>query len=149
MKTKPVDRIKAVGTFHAKVYEHGKIVKEYTDKNMVVQLGLNFLAQLVAGDVVQPIGVIGFGDDGTAPNIADNALGTSNFFKTADSVAYLAPGKVVIEWSLDSGEANGILIKEYALCLIDNTIFARKVGLTINKVPGTTAEGTWTIEFVQ
>jgi hypothetical protein len=140
------DRIKITGTFRCKVYKRGELILEYEDKNLVVQAGLDWIAKMVAGETVPSLTKVGFGTSNTAPSLSDTSL-TTLFSKPANSVDFDNTGTVLIEWQHDPGESNGRTIQEFGLMLLDDSLFARKVGLVIAKDINTSATGTWTIQI--
>lgn len=142
------DSIKVTGTFHCKVFENGTLIQEYTDKNMVVQLGLNYLAQMLAGETgVIPLTKIGVGTRTTAPDMGDTHLTPMLFIRPLTVISYLGSGTVQLEWQIDPGEANSITIAEFGLLFNDHRLFARKTGLTVAKNNTISLAGTWTINF--
>lgn len=142
------EQIKITGEFHAKIFENGKLVKEYTDKNLVVTAGKVLLAAILEGSTgaALPLGRIGFGTDGTAPALTDTTL-TGSFIKGNTGNSHPEAGAVRFDWELLTSENNGVTIREFGLMWDNDALFARKVGLTITKTNVVSAVGYWTIKF--
>lgn len=140
-----------VGTFHLKVIEDktGKVLEEYTERNLIVTNGKQALSKLIGGGdpgYDKRVTQISFGTDGTAPEAGDTGI-TAPFTKNIGSVTYPDNTSVVFNWSLATSEANGKAIQEFGLLCIDNTLFARRTRAVINKTSDLRLEGTWKIQF--
>lgn len=140
------DGIRVTGIFRCKVFENGKLVREIEDKNLVVTLGLEHLATALTGSNPPGVTQIGVGEGSAAPAAGDTALSADNFHTAIDNAARVG-SSTVFTWSIDTSEANGIDITEFGLCFGDNTLFARKTGVTISKNNTISLSGTWTINF--
>lgn len=142
------DSIQVKGEFHLKVYHRdGRLLEEYTEKNLVVTLGRTNLSKLLGGSVTgRSVSQIAFGEDGTAPSAGDTSL-TNSYAKSVDSVTYPDSTSVQFGWSLATGEANGKNIQEFGLLSSNNDLFARRTRATISKTVDLRLEGTWKIQF--
>ena len=136
------------GRFILDVNKDGRLIEHIDDKNLVVNGSKFLLAQLIGGQVANnSITQIGVGTNGTAPQATDIAL-TSQFEKAIDSVSYPASNQVQYNFSLASGDANGVTIWEFGLLSAGGTLFARKVrssGLSKNST--ISLAGSWLITF--
>jgi hypothetical protein len=137
------------GIFVMRAYRRGVLIDQLIDRNLVVDGIKEVLAQLlgegVAGKVVTRIG---FGSNGTPPVVGDNAL-TTQYVRDISAVSYPVAGQVQFDWQLDSGEANGLAIREWGLITDDGALLvARKARASaILKEADVTLEGSWIIVF--
>ena len=137
------------GVFACKVIGIGdKVLEEYEDRNLVVNLGRNNAAQLLGGgSTTKNITQIGFGTSGVNPSPTDVDL-TDKFQKNIASVSYPQTGAVAFDFTLDFGEANGKDIAEFGLFNADGELFSRKTRTNvIEKTSDIQITGTWTIQF--
>lgn len=151
------DSLKLRGRFEMKCIEHGtgKVLYEYVDENLVVNLGRTNMVKLLGGDaaglVVTKIGV---GTGSTAATAADtgltgayvkllNTAGTSNIYTLVSNVA-----KVTFGYQFDTSEANGMSIQEFGLYNSASVLVARKVlSSAIAKNSSFAVSGTWTLSI--
>ena len=128
--------------------KEGRIVLDYSDKNMIVNNAKAALAALVSNKDADAkvIKRIGFGTSSTVPNPNDVEL-ANPYTKTITAYTYPAQGRVTFTWGLDYGEANGKAISEFGLLCDDGSLFARKVRGTITKDEDLALEGEWTLIF--
>lgn len=139
------DTLKLKGIFTLRIFKDGKLLEKYVDKNLVVNLGRQAAASLIAnGDVNKIVTQISFGDNNTSPTVSDSAI-TNQYKKTLDSYSFPSPGSVLFAFTLGNSEANGLNISEYGLQTADNTLFARKVRSSILKDNTISFTGTWEI----
>jgi hypothetical protein len=147
-----VDQQALKGILHYKVYKHvngeKQLVEEVKDSNLIVNLAREQMARLITGDVTgRAITKIGFGVDGTDPNVNDKLL-TNPFMKNVNGYEYPEMGQAQINWSLTMSEGNGKAIKEFGMFVQNGALFARRVRSSpINKESDISLEGTWTIIF--
>jgi hypothetical protein len=140
-----IECIKASGEFSLLVYEDGELKESYKDANLVVTLGKTAVAKLLAGEVTgRSITKISAGTNGTAPVVGDSAI-TAPFEKNITGFAYPSANSVRFDFSLESGEANGMSIREFGLITAGGQLFARKVRSEIVKNASVRIVGTWTI----
>ncbi len=135
--------IKISGVFHCKIYKNGKLIKEYTDKNLVVNGGKDKLARSLNTGIIGTANTISLGTNSTAPLVTDTAI-TAPFSKSIFLASYITNG-VELDWEILTSEGNGATYREFGLLLSDGTLFARKVGLTIAKNSTISITGKWTI----
>lgn len=142
------DRIIAKGVFHMKAIRcsDGHVLEDYTDYNLIVNLGRNALSGLLGGASTAVITKIAVGTNATAPLLTDTAL-TGSFSKALTSKTYPATGVLQCNWSIESSEANGLSINEFGLLLTGDVLFSRKTRATIVKDNTFRLEGTWKIIF--
>lgn len=143
---KAFDGIIAKGAVNIKVFQNGKLIDTIQENNLVVTLGKTNVAKLLGGDVAgKAITKIGVGENGVAPDVADNAL-TNSFVKDIDSATYPTANSVMFNFDIDNSEANGLTIREFGLLNVDGVLCARKVRTAdIVKTIAIRLVGTWTI----
>lgn len=139
------DSIKAKGDFCLSIYENGELKETFAENNLVVTLGKTAVAKLLAGAVAgMSITKIAAGSNGTAPAVGDNAI-TDKFEKALTGFSYPTANSVQFDFSLESGDANGLTIREFGLITAGGDLFARKVRSEIVKTISVRIVGTWTI----
>lgn len=136
---------KPVGMFSLKVYKHGKLIQDITEKNLIVDNGLLFLTAFLATGNSSFIDKIGFGTNATAPAPGDTTL-TNEYLKPV-SASQPTTGKVQFDWALETYENNGVTITEYGLKMDTGDIFSRKTFASIAKDNTIRLTGTWSIQF--
>jgi len=140
------ENITAKGEVHLKVYDKGILVAEYTENNMIVNVGKQSLAALLgSGDANKIVSQIGFGTSG-AITAGTNTSIENPFVKALDGVTYSGTS-AIFEYALETNENNGVTIREFALFSDDNTMFSRIVRNPINKTEDIRLYGTWKITF--
>ena len=140
------ENITAKGEVHLKVYDKGVLVAEYTDNNMIVNVGKQSLAALLgSADADKKVSKIGFGTSG-AITAGTNTSIENPFVKALDGVTYSGTS-VTFEYALETNENNGVTIREFALFSDDDTMFSRIVRNPINKTADIRLSGTWKITF--
>lgn len=123
----------------------GKIIDQYSGKNLVVNVGKQNVARLLGGlSSGKPITKIGFGEGTTAPAVGNTSL-TNAFTKDIDSVNYPSAKQVQFVFSLSASEANGMNITELGLFNSSNVLFSRKTRSAIAKTSSVIITGIWTI----
>ena len=130
-----------VGKFYLEIFEDGKLIESYEDRNLIVNGGRDAIAKLIGAantNADKRITQIAFGTNGADPIITDSAI-TAQFAKAIDGVAYPATETVEISFTLGSGENNGVTIREFGLLCADNTLFARKIRASIEKTSAITS----------
>lgn len=140
--------IRPTGYLTVLVYERGKLVEEWSGKNVVVAQSRTENAHLFGGDVTnRSISKIGFGTSGSAPSSGNTAL-TSPFIKTIDGVTYPTSASVEFSFSLSTAEGNGKAIMEFGLHTAAGILVARRVrSAVLNKTSDIALSGKWRIEF--
>lgn len=137
----------ATGIFKLKVFENGKLVEEYIDRNLIVTGGRDAISKLLgAGTSGKQITQISFGTNGADPVTGDTSI-TSEYKKAVEAVTYPSAESVEFEFLLDLAENNGVTIREFGLLCQDNTLFSRKVRAAIEKTVAIRLEGFWSINF--
>lgn len=137
-----------VGHFRLEVRRNGELIEVMDEPNIIVTGSKQVLAKLLGGLVSgQSVTQIGFGTSLAAAAAGNSAL-TGQYAKALDSVNYPAADKVQFNFSLGSGEANGMGIGEFGLLTAGATLFARKVRTSLlNKESDLSFTGSWTIQF--
>lgn len=141
------DAIKITGVFECKVFENGKLIQEYKDDNLVVDLGKTEVANLLrsGSSAMFPLNKIGFGTDATAPAVGDTGLTATVLIKPITGSSSPTPTSVKYDWFLGNAEHNGNTIREFGLMGTNDAMFARKTGLVVVKNITITLTGSWTI----
>lgn len=136
------------GLFLLRVYKNDELIEIFEEHNLIVDLSKQVHAKLLGGSVSgQSVTQIGFGTNGTAPASGNTAL-TGAFTKAVDSVTYPATNQVQFNFSLASGENNGMAILEFGLITAGGTLYARKNRASaLNKASDIALTGSWTISF--
>ena len=139
------DKFKLKGTVRLKVYENGVLIDEHVGSNLVVDSGYEMLFQRIVTNTPVTIDMVGVGSDGTAP-APDNRDLTTPFMRMITSITLITPTSFKCDFTIGSGDANGITIREFGLFMF-GMLFARKTGITIAKNPTISISGEWTIEI--
>lgn len=136
------------GLFVLQVWRRGVLIDTWAQRNLIVDGAKALHARLLGGDVTnRSITRIGFGTSGTAPAGGNTGL-TGGYIKALDGVSYPTAGSVQFNWSLLTGEANGMAILEFGLFSAGSTLYARKTrAAALNKDSDLALSGTWTITF--
>lgn len=136
------------GKFELFIYKNGVLVESFIDENMILKRSKQITAQVFAGAYQgEFINRISFGTSGVAATPDDTFI-TAPHTKNLGTPTYPAIGQVRFPFSLNSGEANGKVIREFGLMLNDNTYAARKVRAgAIEKGPDLSLSGSWTLIF--
>lgn len=134
------------GCFKMRIYQKGKLIETYEDKNLIVDGAREAAAKLIAGEGEEKhIAKIAFGTNGNIPTPSDTAI-TDPFVKELAGVSYPVLGRSEFSWKLFASEANGKQISEFGLLCEDGTLWARKVrDEAIPKGPDIALEGEWII----
>ena len=142
LKTKPTGRLRY------EVLRNGIIVEKFDEKNLIVDVYKTIHSRLLGGSVTgKSVVEIGFGTNGTAP-VAGNTVLTTPFIKALDSVTYPATNEVQFNFSLASGENNGMDILEMGLLTGDGSLYARRVRAgVLAKASDISLTGSWLITF--
>ena len=138
------DSIDASGWFKLQVYENGKLVSSFEEKNLVVTLGQQNVARLLGGHASgKKIEKIAIGTNATSPALGDTAI-TGAFTKAITGATYPETNSVMFNFDIDNAEANGMVIREFGLLNSDNVLCARKVRTgEITKTSAIRLVGTW------
>lgn len=136
------------GHFLLKVFHGLELVETMDEANLIVDGSKQAHAHLIGGDVTnRSVTKIGFGTSGTAAAAGNTTL-TGSFVKNIDSVEYPSTTQVRFNFSLASGENNGMAILEFGLLTAGSVLYARKVRSTaLNKASDLSFSGSWTITF--
>ncbi len=143
------DGIKPNGVFNLQIVDkNGKILEEYTDNNLIVNLGKTNVAKLLGGNVAgKKITKIAVGTGNLPPDVTDNSL-TNIFSKAIDSTSYPDFNSVLFSWTLTTDDANGLTITEFGLLNEDDVLCARKVRAGIVKNNAISIIGSWKIYII-
>ena len=136
-----------MGIFKLKKYKNGQLIEEVEDRNLIVTLGRVALAQLLAtANSDDAISNIAVGDGTAAPALADTSL-SNEFTKAIGGFSYPATGKVQFDWTIETGEAVGLTISEYALKTAAGNLFNRITRTGFAKTGDVRIVGAWIIDF--
>jgi hypothetical protein len=141
------------GILQYKAYRHvngeKRLIEDFNDKNLIVNMAREQMAHLIAGDTVtnRRVARISFGVNGTGADVLDEAI-LNPFTKDVDGYEFPVRTQVRFNWLLSTSEANGMAIREFGLFMANNALFARRVRNTpLNKESDISLEGSWTIIF--
>ena len=149
-----IDDGKLGGRLTIKVYriidEVKILINTFEDYNLITISGLQLLTFLLIGAPGNnKITKIGAGEDDTPTHRTDTGLSNA-FIKTIDSYSFLNDNVVQFNFSFDSGDATGMIIKEFGLFSQDEQLFSRKLQIpAIPKDADIIIEGEWTISVFE
>lgn len=141
------EKVSVNGSIEINVYKHGKLIETIRKQNLVVTNGLQMLANLLGGTILNNVPqMIGFGTGTAAPILSDNTL-TGITTKTLGTPTYPNPNQIAFPFSVLTTDAN-MNVTEMGLLTANSTLFNRIV-LTnpIIKDSSISFTGTWTITF--
>ena len=160
-----LDHIEGKGTVKKQLIDKrtGKVVKEFTDHNLIVKTGRNTLIRLIAGEVTTSVTKMAIGNGGTAdlgenafnpiaPQDGDRALVNQKAIAglvSRDTNLTETNPKVTFVGLFDCAEVNS-LINECGLFFADGTtMFARHTFDTVSlkDTSNFSLQISWTIEF--
>jgi len=144
------------GILNYQVFKNGVLIEEVKGQNLILNGARNQMARLIAGDFNnRHITKIAVGVNGTLPVVTNEAI-SGAFVKDLDGYSFPAMGQVQFDWSLGTGEANGMAIIEFGLMSADGTLFSRRIredengnpiNRPINKESDISIIGQWIIIF--
>lgn len=137
------------GRIYVEVRRRGELVDVMHEKNLIVSGASAVFASLLGGtsQSVNAVTQIGFGTNGTAPASGNSSL-TGAYTKAIDSVTYPVAGTVQFNFSLGTGEDNGMAILEFGLFTAAGTLVSRRVrSSALNKGTDVSLTGNWQIVF--
>lgn len=136
------------GIFMMRVIDReGKVIREYSDHNMIVNTAREALAKLVSkGDQSKRITRFAVGTSDETPTPTDTVI-TGMYRNEIIGHTFPEPGVVTFKWQLGYEEANGMNIVEYGLLCEDDSLFARKTREAIYKANDIAFDGEWTVIF--
>lgn len=149
MPTPMNDQLRAPrGEFLMHTYVGGVLVDTYHDANLIVDGSKRVHAHLLGGDFSgNKVTQVAFGTNGTPP-VGGNTQITAPFVKPIGSVTYAVDGQVTFNFTLGSGEANGMAIFEFGLLTEGGALYARKVRTSaLAKESDVSLSVAWTIYF--
>lgn len=134
------------GEFHLRVLKRGRIIDKVDDHNLVVDAGRIRLAELAAGKSGAYITHIGLGSGSTAEDVSDVQLENQELFPLTG--ANVDGRDVRFDFFIDTGEANGLAIREFGLFCSDGTMFSHRVRKgVIEKQDDIQIQGYWILHF--
>jgi hypothetical protein len=142
------DKVSLRGVFEMRVYKSRKLVEEFTDDNLIMNIAKEQMAHLIAGEILgRYITQIAFGTSNTDPDPTNTVI-TGQWAKPVLGHSYPVSGRVRFNWELLTSEANGMAIREFGLLTGDDRLFARKIRInSINKESDISVDGSWTIIY--
>lgn len=128
------------------VKKRGKIIEHYEDHNLIVTLGRQRMAELLAGISSATVTQIGVGTGGTAATVDDAGLTDAVLIPITSATA---EGKVArFNFVIDQATANGLKIKEFGLFCSDGAMFSHRTRTgVIEKADDIEIDGYWEIRF--
>ena len=137
--------LRILGIFNLQIFEHGRLIAQESNHNLVVNSGLTAIADMLRGITTgRAIANIGFGTNGN-PTLATTTALTSPFLKPYTLISQPTPGRLEVDWTLALTEANGLDIREFGLVLANGTLLARKNRDLLQKTSALTLQGKWII----
>jgi hypothetical protein len=141
------EKPKVTGKLELKIYDNGQLIESFEEKNLVVYNGSVCMAKLLSGVTTNAYPTkIGIGTNGNDPVVGDTTL-VSGFTKALACSSFPFPNKCQFTFSILESEAVGKQVREFALLTANNTMFARRNRVVIEKTNTIRLEGTWTITF--
>lgn len=143
------DSLKIIGHLRLRYYdEQMRLVKDWTSKNIIVDLGLNILTGLLTGDAGTGGKILQFqaGTNGTAQVNTDTNI-TSPFTKPITNHTYPSTGQVNFNFIQLHSENNGMNIKEYGLINGNGVLFSRVATAPYLKTSSFQIMGDWLIKY--
>jgi hypothetical protein len=136
------------GHFKLWVRRNGVLVEHVDRPNLIVNGSKQIHAALLGGNVTNnSVTKIGFGQGSAAASPTDTAL-TEAYVKAVDGVTYPASNEVSFQFSLATGENNGVPIWEFGLITAGNVLYAHVVrSSALNKDSDISFTGSWIISF--
>lgn len=133
------------GHVHLEIRKNGQLIDMEDDHNVVVTGGRSKLAGLLGGrDAGKYITQVGVGTNAAAATESDTNL-TDRVLIPVSSADYEG-AKVRFNFTIGSGQANGLTIRELGLFFSDNTMFSRRVRRSaIGKEDDIEINGYWDI----
>jgi len=136
----------ANGTLRLELKRNGVVFQVITEKNLVVNGGKSALARLLGGDVTgRSIDRVAVGTNGTAAALTDTAI--TGAVTVAATATYPTATSVRFSFTVPTGTANGMNLREFGLLTAGGALFARRVTGLIEKTSDLEINGTWTINF--
>ncbi len=134
------------GHINMVVRKGGKVVDRYDDHNLIVTLGRQRMAELLAGLSDAHISHIGIGTGTETENIADTSLSDLVLIPLKGAEA---KDKVArFNFLIDTATGNGMKITEFGLFANDGVMFSHRVRTgVIEKADDIEIEGYWEIRF--
>lgn len=132
------------GAIHLEVRRKGNLIRTDDDHNLIVAAGRAKLARLLGGGSSAHISKIGVGTGTVTEADSDTAL-TDAVFVPLTSTEYDG-SKAKFNFTIGTGDANGLAITELGLFFDDDTIFSRRVRKSvISKEDDIEISGYWEI----
>jgi len=125
----------------------GRVLSEYSDKNMIVN-GARLAMAMLVGEGSSDKVITGFavGTGSAVATPTDTTL-TEMYSNAIVSHEYPSNGVVKFIWRLGYDESNDRYISEFGLLCADGSLFSRKVREPIYKASDIAFEGEWSIIF--
>lgn len=142
------DSIGVRGEVRIKVRRHGEMVREIVSRNMVVNGGLDLLADLFIGATTTIPRALAVGTGTTAPTKADTAL-EAEVYRSPQLTEYSrgGTGAAIFKYYLTASQANGNTLTEAGLFTSNSggTMVARVTHTAITKTSAESVTYEWTI----
>lgn len=127
--------------------EDGALKEEFEGPNLVVTVGLNFLASLLGGSAPTLMSHMAIGSSGTAPAPANTALG-SELGRVALSSTSPSGANVIYQATFPPGTGTGTIAEAGLFNSgAGGTMLSRSTSISVIKAAGDTLNIIWTITF--
>lgn len=138
------------GDIHLEVRRNNKIIEEFDDHNLVVDIGRKRLAALAAGKVgnyaESYITHIGLGSGNNTENVNDTQLENQQLFSLTS--VEINGRDAQFNFFIANSEATGLSIRELGLFCADGTMFSHRVRQgVIEKYDDIELKGFWILHF--
>ena len=141
------EKVSIKGSIEINVYKHGKLIDTIKKDNLVVTNGLQMLAKLLGGTILNNVPqMVAFGTGLTTPILSDNTL-TGLITKTLGTPIYPNPNQISFPFSVLTTDPN-MTVTEMGLLTANSTLFNRiLLANPIIKDTSISFTGNWTITF--
>lgn len=130
------------------VNDKQEVVLQETGENLVVNTGTTFLAQLLKGDSLTPMGFMGIGTVGTTPTPTDTTL-LGEVGRVAVTSVVANANNTVYTATFPPGTGTGTIVEAGLFNnAVAGTMLSRSTNISVNKAAGDTLNIVWTITFV-
>lgn len=142
------DNLKIKGRLSYQLFdESGNMKEEFEGPNLVVTVGLNFLASLLGGSAPTLMSHMAIGSSGTAPAPSDTALGTE-LGRVALSSTSPSGANVIYQATFPPGTGTGTIAEAGLFNAgAGGTMLSRSTSISVIKAAGDTLNIIWTITF--
>ena len=143
-----IEHLKIKGRLSYQLFdESGNLKEEFEGPNLVVTVGLNFLAALLGGSAPTLMSHMAIGSSGTAPAPSDTTLGTE-LGRVALSSTAPSANNVIYQATFPPGTGTGTIAEAGLFNAgAGGTMLSRSTSISVIKAAGDTLNIIWTITF--